>query len=375
MQHLGLAANLKIEMVAELLERHDHRIDVLSQGEVAEEEARFFSAFREEKPFSSTVRVMYASALPVRRINGLWSAFWTLRLFKQLHRREPYDVVIVYNLKLPQIVCARHAIRRLGLPVVLEYEDDAVVDVRGRSEAGRSGSWQFPLVQSVLDSVSACLAVSPHLLSRVSADVPKSLLRGVVSENILQSTRETTPTRKNWVVFSGTHAKVKGLEQLVSAWEMAKLRDWELHIAGHGDITDLLKKMTQHDRSIHFHGLLNREDNARLLRMSRIGINPHDLSQTPGNVFAFKIIEYLAAGTHVITTPMGPLEEELEAGITYIPDNTPQTIAAALTSVIAEQGYDRLATEAAQQTYGQAAVARMLNKVLEQVRTPAAAGL
>jgi len=64
--------------------------------------------------------------------------------------------------------------------------------------------------------------------------------------------------------------------------------------------------------------------------MATIGINPHHVSETPGNVFAFKIIEYLASGAHVITTPMGPLEKELEAGVTYMPDNSPATIAAAL---------------------------------------------
>jgi glycosyltransferase involved in cell wall biosynthesis len=101
--------------------------------------------------------------------------------------------------------------------------------------------------------------------------------------------------------------------------------------------------------------------------MSTIGINPHDVSETPGNVFAFKIIEYLAAGTHVITTPMGPLEKELEAGITYLPDNSPETIAAGIRRVITEGEYERRASEAAQSLYGPAAVATSLNSLLDQV--------
>jgi glycosyltransferase involved in cell wall biosynthesis len=370
MQNLGLAANLKVELVAELLQRGDHSVEILSQGEVSDANAErmYYPSFREPTGFSPTIPVFYASALPVRRLNGFWSAFRTLQLLRRRHRQAPFDAIIVYNLHLPQVVCALYALRRLALPVVLEYEDDALVDITGRSQEGRRGGWQLPLVRKVLDSATACVGVSPHLLSRVSRPVPKVLLRGVVSENILEVGRNVSTPRNKWVVFSGTHTKVKGLEPLLIAWQMLKPRGWELHIAGYGDTTDALQKMADGDQSIKFHGLLNREENARLLGMSTIGINPHDLSETPGNVFAFKIIEYLAAGTHVITTPMGPLESELEAGITYMPDNSPQTIAATLQAVIEGNGFERRATEAANQLYGPAAVSRTLDSLLGQLR-------
>jgi hypothetical protein len=79
---------------------------------------------------------------------------------------------------------------------------------------------------------------------------------------------------------------------------------WELHIAGCGELTAQLEKIAAHDNSIVFHGLPNREENARFIGMAKVGINPHDKSQTSSNVFAFKIIDYLAAG-HCITTPKG----------------------------------------------------------------------
>ena len=37
----------------------------------------------------------------------------------------------------------------------------------------------------------------------------------------------------------------------------------------------------------------------------------------------------------MITTPMGELEPELERGITYVQDNEPETIAAAMRRVVA----------------------------------------
>jgi hypothetical protein len=153
---------------------------------------------------------------------------------------------------------------------------------------------------------------------------------------------------------------------LLDAWKSAHLPGWELHIAGRGDLTSRLQEIAGQDITIVFHGLLDRVENARLLGTARIGINPHDVSETPGNVFAFKIIEYLAAGLHCVTTPMGPLEPDLEVGTTYLSNNRPETIAATLTHVIANCVYERVASEAAQRAYGPKAVADALNALLDR---------
>jgi glycosyltransferase involved in cell wall biosynthesis len=366
--NLGLAANVKIELVAELLQSNQHTIEILSQGEIVERHFKFYPRLCEPKPFDRTISVFYASALPVKAINVLWSTCRTLSLFRQRHRRSRYDAVIVYNLKLPQVVCALYALRHLRLPVVLEFEDDALVGLRGESEQGWIASIYLRLARAVLNSVSGCVGVSPHILTRVPTGVPKVLLRGVVSENISKWSNQTPTARKKWVVFSGTFSQAKGLEQLVKAWDIANLPDWELHIAGGGEKSELLRTMAQHNKSIVFHGILDREENAKLLSCAKIGINPHDVSQTPGNVFAFKIIEYLAVGIHVITTPMGPLEPELEAGITYMPDNSPDTVAATLQEVIKERQYERTAADAAKSLYGTQTVSRFLGMLLEEVQ-------
>jgi hypothetical protein len=119
--------------------------------------------------------------------------------------------------------------------------------------------------------------------------------------------------------------------------------------------------------SIIFHGLLNRAEYAHLLHLSKIGINPYDVSQTPGNVFAFKIIEFLGAGAHVITTPMGVLEPELEAGITYMADNEPDTIAATLKRVILNCNREKSAMDYVCATYAPTVVSEALDILVRQV--------
>jgi glycosyltransferase involved in cell wall biosynthesis len=365
-RNLSLAGRVKVERIAELLQSNSHDVEIISQGEVIEPKFKVYPEFSECEPFANRIPVYYSSAFPVRFLNGLWSSLSTLRIFKARHRICPYDVVLIYNLKPPQVTCARYAIRRLGLPVILEYEDDLFVDRAGKKEGGLTAGFFRSAARELIRVVSGSMAVSPHLLSQVPPSKPKFLLRGVVGDEIVAAANQTNRPRKNWIVFSGTHNRTYGLEQLIEAWSIAELPGWELHIAGEGEMTPLLKKLAAGDKSIVFHGLLNRQENARLLSSSKIGINPHNLSENPGHIFAFKIVEYLAAGAHVISTPMGALEPELEAGITYIEDNRAETIAAGLERVIKNRSFERTAAQAALETYGPEAVSKSLDQLAQQ---------
>lgn len=368
LRNLALAANVKVETISELLKSRGHDVEILSQGEVVDMHTKLFKGFSENGDGKLRAPVHYASALPIKFINGFWSSQRTLSLFKQHHRARPFDLVILYNLKQPQVACARHAIQNLRLPLILEYEDDAFVNLGGKTEGGLRNRYYLASARRVLEQASGGIGVSPHLMSRMPAGIPKLLLRGVVDKDIVSASKIPLAGRKNWVVYSGTHFRSKGLEPLIAAWKMVRPLGWELHIAGRGELTARLEKLADNEKSIVFHGLLNREQNARFLAEAKIGINPHDLSDTPGNVFAFKIIEYIAAGAHCITTPMGALEPEIEAGLTYIPDNTPETIAGSLKRVIEGRGYEQLSTKAALDTYGPEAVARSMDEFVQRIK-------
>ena len=365
--NLSLAGNVKIELISKFLQRNGKAIEILSQGEVIEHRLKIYPRFCEPKLFHPEIPVFYASWLPIRFIRGFWSNWQMLRLFKTRHTINPFDAVIIYNLKRPQVFCANYAIKKLGLPVVLEYEDDAFVDIGGKSENGIKSEWYLKSVKEVLNAAAGGIGASPYLLARMPEGIPKMLLRGVVDEDIVRAGNRPLSYRKNWVIFSGTHYRSKGLEPLIIAWKGLNPPGWELHIAGQGELTTVLEKMAGNDNSIVFHGLLNRQEYTRFLSEAKIGMNPHDLSDKPGNVFAFKIIEYLGAGAHCITTPMGELEPEIEAGITYMPDNKAETIAETLIQVITERRWERSVAQYVWETYGSEAVSESLEVLLQKV--------
>jgi glycosyltransferase involved in cell wall biosynthesis len=359
----SLAGSAKMEVIARLLREGGHEVEIFSQGEVVELALKYYPAFAEPVAVKPDVPVNYSSALPVRYINGFWQASRLCSLFKSRQAAAPFDLVLIYNLKVPQVACAEYARNTLGLPVVLEYEDDAFLDVEGRPDATLRDSY-VARAKRVLASVSAGLACSPHLLAQLPKNVPQLMVRGVVAEELVRASGKPEAEKKNWVLFSGTHYRTKGIMPLIKAWPQARLAGWELHITGEGEDTAALKKLAEGNTNIIFHGTVSTPELAELMSLAKICINPHDLSNRPGNVFAFKIVEYLAAGAHVVSTPMGEVEPEIAAGITFMPDNTPETIARTLQEVVQTAAWRRTAGRAVQDIYRPDVLRAALDRVL-----------
>jgi len=362
-----MSNRVKIELIATLLRESSHDVEVISQGEVIDTSLTFYPSFAEPQRFHRDVPIYYGSVLPIRRLNGLWSNSRTLGILKERHREKPYDLMIIFNMKGPQIACANYAIRQLGIPVVLEYEDDRFVSVEGKQVEGIGLRRDLRAARRLLHHVSGCVAVSPHLLTQLPHPMPTLLLRGVVGADVIAAAAATSGRKKNRLLFSGTHIASNGVAELIEAWRMLDLPSWELHITGYGGLTESLRQSAAGVRGIVFHGLGSRTDLVEFMTSASICLNPHQVSKVPGNVFAFKIIEYLAAGAHVVTTPMGSLEKDLEQGVTYMPDNSPRTIADTITRVIASRAHERSAADAAQRHYGPHAVSKSLNQLIEEV--------
>jgi glycosyltransferase involved in cell wall biosynthesis len=272
---------------------------------------------------------------------------------------------MIFNMKGPQVACANYSIQQLHLPVILEYEDDHFSSVHGEALDTYIGRLRQRAAHRLLRVVSGCVAVSPYLLSQIPPQIPRLLVRGVVGQDVVEA--RCGAQKKNIVLFSGTHVRANGVEELIEAWRSVYLPNWELHITGYGQLTESVKQVAREVPGVVFHGLIDRSALVRLMCAAKICINPFVKTPAPGSVFAFKIVEYLAAGAHVISTPMGALEEDIETGITYMPDNSPATIATTLKAVIESRRYELRATDATQLSYGPKAITASLDRLVRTV--------
>ena len=94
-RNLSMSNRVKIELVATLLHRESRR-DGRFQGEVVDHRLTLYPRLTEPVRFHEQIPVECASCLPVKRLNGAWSSL-TVRLLRSLHRRDPFDLVVVFN--------------------------------------------------------------------------------------------------------------------------------------------------------------------------------------------------------------------------------------------------------------------------------------
>jgi glycosyltransferase involved in cell wall biosynthesis len=347
-----------------LLRRAGHEVEIISAGDVAKRGCQFHAGFFENKPFEKDIPVYYSSALSIRFVAGLWSSMSMLRHLRARHLACPFDVVVIFNMWRSHVYCADYAVRKLRLPVILQYEDDSFANVQSD---GIKTRYRRRALTELLKVLSGGIGVSPHLLSQLPAQIPQLLLRGVVGDDIVEERQQLPAKKQNRILFAGTHSEGNGVVELIESWGTVDLPGWELHITGQGHQTEQLRELAKKKQGIVFHGLVSREQLVQLLCTSWICINPYDTRRTSGGWFAFKIIEYLAAGAHCITTRMGELEPELEAGITYMDDNQPATIADTLKRVIDGRHYENEASFAAIRMFGPKAAAESLDRLLREV--------
>ena len=76
MHNLSLAARVKVQLIAELLHKSSHEVEIISQGALEPRtpggapRSRFYPAFSEEQTFHPDIPVHYLSALDVRYLTG-----------------------------------------------------------------------------------------------------------------------------------------------------------------------------------------------------------------------------------------------------------------------------------------------------------------
>ena len=99
----SISNKIKIELIAGLLQANSHDVEIISHGEVVERQFTFYPGFWETELFHSSIPVYYVSSLPIRRVNGLWAGMRAVHFVMRQHRVRPYDLVIIFNMKPPQM--------------------------------------------------------------------------------------------------------------------------------------------------------------------------------------------------------------------------------------------------------------------------------
>jgi glycosyltransferase involved in cell wall biosynthesis len=306
-------------------------VKVLSLGAVAERSLKFYPMFRSLIPGASSVPVLYQADWDFPVVGRIWGTAGLLMSLFRENRTEPVDVVLLYNCGLPEVIAARMLAAVTGVPVVLEYEDDASHGPDGRR------SWRQYChslgLRIIRSSIRGVVAASPEL--RTQFDLANCyVLNGIVGEDLAAvrpvSDFDPRPLR---YLFAGSLHLSKGVDTLCVAWAKEELPGCELIIVGEGPLLGPLRAAFGDHPTIQFRGFVPRDHLIELFSQAHVLVNPHRVAGKIGAVFPFKLIEYLGTGRPVISTPMAPLQGSLASGVLYSQSDSAEDLARAMEAV------------------------------------------
>jgi glycosyltransferase involved in cell wall biosynthesis len=300
----------------------------MSAGIAAEASGKLYPGFSEvlESDGTRMLKAYYLPAvdLPIlNRIMGIVSeSCWLLQ-----HRK--CDVAIVYNLGPGQLVGAEE-LRRAGVPVVYEYEDDATATLERGAGGNPSGKL---FVWAARRTACGVLAVNPLLkaqLGHANAEV----IEGIVEDSRFEcSTRDYDGSEALRILYSGGLTSAKGIDLLIEAVKRLK-ESYILTITGSGPLAREVRAAASTNAMVRFLGEVDRLRLRKELERCHVSVNPHRTEKGQGaTLFPFKVAEYLASGSVVVSSPLCSLPAEMREGIRIYSGDSPAAISSALSAV------------------------------------------
>jgi len=220
---------------------------------------------------------------------------------------EPH-IVWCYNAYAFEMRAARYAENQFGSKVILEFEDWHF----------SRGSYFNP--KAILDwffwyrglkSIAYCYAVNEWLKTKMERHgVPCELLPGILTNDILNLHSNCPPFQQmarsvsvRCGYFGGLSIE-KGAGRVLELIKlsMEKKLSIEWHVSGKGDLEpEFLKLSRGYSGGLKFYGMVSDLELSSIVGMVDVVLNPHE--HMPG-VFPFKVLESVASGRLVLSTPI-----------------------------------------------------------------------
>lgn len=371
----AVGAVRKAQLILEALTRAGHDVMMLSSAVTS---ANRFEWRREERESwtmgsGKDVDISYPATFTVRPIGGLLNAVRAPWLAGRLLAEFVPDTIISYNTHVFESLAALTLKRRVGVPIVLQLED---LPLARRREYGNLKPWLDQRCWGyMLREASAFTAVNESILSMLPAEKPKHLLPGIIDDRLIHASERRVPpfsTGTRSLGYFGWLSTEKGVDVLLEA-ATSLPEGWRLKVTGsgplHSDFADLARSMP--DR-VEFLGNLGVDALYDALCSCDATAVPYE--QITGNrcgVFPFKVLEYLVAGTHIISTPL-PSIGDVDLGFIGRWDGSVEGLGSELRRAEScyreEQELRSAATAAARSRFTIAGASALLSELLDAAR-------
>ena len=129
------------------------------------------------------------------------------------------------------------------------------------------------------------------------------------------------------VLYTGRLNRRYGLELLLKAVKEWQDTDVELWLCGSGEMEEEIRSYAAQDPRIRFFGFLPHEETVRLQRQATVLVNPRtNQGEYTKYSFPSKTMEYMASGRPVMMFRLDGMPEEYDAFLTYIPEESAESV-------------------------------------------------
>lgn len=307
----GFGGLRKVELVCEALSRAGHEVVLASSAMLAVSRWRVRPAEEEVITCGAhRVRVIYPAALELKPLGGLANALRARRIADRICAEFEPDLVLLYNTSLFEFMATRGVISSSNVPVFVEVED---LPLARRREWGnlkpRLDQRCWP---PLLARASGFTAVNEGIRAMLPPGKPAFLLPGIVDDRLRTHAARRRPpftgARRTLGYFGGLTAD-KGVGVLLDLAPVLP-EPWDVVVCGSGPLAPLFAAaQAAHPERFRFRGTLDVDElYAQMCACDCTLVPPERIEGSGDAVFPFKLLEYLTAGTHIVSPRLKPLQ-------------------------------------------------------------------
>lgn len=137
------------------------------------------------------------------------------------------------------------------------------------------------------------------------------------------------------VMYAGSLHKMYGIDNLVSAFLVCRKENEELHLYGDGDYVEEIKRISQKEPSVVYHGSCSNDKILTAERHATLLVNPRT-SEGEYTKYSFpsKVLEYMSSGTPVLMAKLPGILDEYYNYCYVFDDSEPNGLAYSLRKVL-----------------------------------------
>ena len=269
----------------------------------------------------ANVILIHPASFLVKGFNRISHYLTCKKIIKKIICDKKIDIILLYGVATNGMQTCELS-KEFNIPVVFRLLDIAhgLVTVPFLDKITKS------IEKKVFKNVSQILTTTNHLAKYAismgsSKEKTEKFLYGV-NTKIFYSKPKNLPLLKKLnfsekdkiLVFMGTIYDFAGLEQFISKFYLIEKQfpEIKLLIVGDGPYRNTLEKIITKfnlDSKIHITGFVDQKYIPEYLSLADICINTFDINNVTKRIIPTKILEYMACGKPVITTPLLGIKE------------------------------------------------------------------